>query len=497
MKGGPFFLQSLDRLEVGYALVDEKLRVLTCNEAFARLVGVPRAGMLEGRALDEDADPVRVGLLRRAKAGEFIHAHQSFSLVPGTAVRDLDVRMNRVELPDRGIGVVVVAVPLDSAGDLLVSRANLAALGRMAAGLAHEFNNLHAGILGYVEYLLQERTDLDGDLAEDLREIHGLAQRAAAITRNLMAFAAQDHSLLGPVDPGDLAKEAVGRIEQRARSEAVSVRTESEGRLPGIYVDRAQIVQVLENLLENALDAVFASEDRSVVLRMGQTEDHVWFEVVDSGRGMDDKVLERAFEPFFTTKGSAATSDSPEASLRGVGLGLSVCKTLVEQHGGRLKVRSKPGEGTTVRVELPKLLLPGSASPGDDGYGPRVLIVEDEASIRKLLVRGAELEGFETDAAADGAEGLERIRSGRYGIVVLDLQMPGVDGRHVLAELAKMPEARRPKVLVTTGRITLLGERQRPEDRLVTLVLRKPFSLEKYQEALRELAEAWKGRYRG
>ena len=135
-------------------------------------------------------------------------------------------------------------------------------------------------------------------------------------------------------------------------------------------------------------------------------------------------------------------------------------------------------------MEVPKLQV--AEERESEGQRPRVLVVDDEPAIRKLLVRGAELEGMEVEAVGDGVEGLELLRKGGYDILVLDLMMPGLDGREVLAELARQPASRRPKVVVTTGRITMLGERE--EASIVDRVLRKPFSLADYRSALVELA---------
>jgi len=276
---------------------------------------------------------------------------------------------------------------LQQSQDLLVRQEKLASLGRLAAGVAHELNNPLSAVAGFAEALqrhVSEGACGDDRRFGDCREYLGLIQsevgRAAAIVRRLLDFARQREPAFGPVDVGQVMREAVAFVERQARLANRQIRMEPIGDGTIVRGDSQMLHQVLLNLLTNALDAVEGGGEITVTARRaptgGQPGDQAsrqlgnqapgqpgdfpdppitqspnrpaldWVEIVvaDTGAGIAAAHLSKIFDPFFTTKEVG----------KGTGLGLAICQSIVEQHGGRIEVVSRgPGQGTTVSIRLP------------------------------------------------------------------------------------------------------------------------------------------------
>jgi two-component system NtrC family sensor kinase len=269
---------------------------------------------------------------------------------------------------------------LKQSQDLLVRQEKLASLGRLAAGVAHELNNPLSAVAGFAEALqrhvgegAREDDRRFGDCREYLGMIQSEVSRAAAIVRRLLDFARQREPAFGPVDVGQVMREAVAFVERQARLANRQIRMEPVGDGAIVRGDSQMLHQVLLNLLTNALDAVEGGGEITVTARrtgIGRLVDPSmsqpgreparvdastnrpldgsadWVEIVvsDTGAGIAAEDLSKIFDPFFTTKEVG----------KGTGLGLAICQSIVEQHGGRIEVASRgPGHGTTVSVRLP------------------------------------------------------------------------------------------------------------------------------------------------
>jgi signal transduction histidine kinase len=317
----------------------------------------------------------------------------------------------------------------------------LDSLGVLAGGIAHDFNNLLTGILGNAEYLRDRLKDAD-DL-EAARAIAAAAQRAAGLTRQMLAYAGQrDLGRRDPVDVDELVRELRTLLDATLSKKADLELSIEAGSV--VLGDRATIGQVLMNLLTNASDALGDRPGRiSVRARPVREVDARWdaaqgatvgpgrwvlVEVRDTGAGMDESTRGRVFEPFFTTK------------EKGHGLGLAACLGIVAAHGGAVLVESEPGKGSCFSV-----LLPASAA-ADRGSGAtratppprpcRVLVVDDEAVVRAQLRRSLELRGYAVAEATDGSAALAALTRAaveeRPDVVILDMTMPDIDGAEVL-----------------------------------------------------------------
>jgi nitrogen-specific signal transduction histidine kinase len=311
------------------------------------------------------------------------------------------------------------------------------AVGQLAGGIAHDFNNLLTAILGYAQ-LLSERPLGDAALAE-VAEIGRAAERAASLTRQLLAFSRQQVQRTAVFVLNDVVRDTEAMLS-RLLGEDVRVSRELAGDLGRVKADPGQIEQVLVNLALNARDAMpkggaLRIETRNVDLDEGYVAAHpagtpgpyVMLAVTDDGCGMDAATLSRIFEPFFTTKPAG----------KGTGLGLATVYGIVKQSGGFVWVYSDPGHGSTFRIYLPRVQDPATArreSGTPRRRPPRgtetVLLVEDDEAVRRFARRVLEQNGHTVFEAASGAEAVNvaRPNAAAIRIVVTDVVMPEMSG---------------------------------------------------------------------
>ncbi|HEX6040204.1 PAS domain S-box protein [Longimicrobium sp.] len=327
------------------------------------------------------------------------------------------------------------------------------AVGRLAGGVAHDFNNLLTAIRGNAELLLADIPP-DSQSREDVEEIRRAADRAAALTRQLLAFSRRQVLQPRLLDLNQSVSE-MQRMLRRLLGEDVELATRLDPHLRRVRADPAQVEQVIMNLVVNARDAM---PDGGVVMlctvnmELGPElrkkyayvvpGEYVLLEVGDTGHGMDVATLEMAFEPFFTTKPTG----------KGTGLGLSMVYGIVKQSGGYVWIDSEPGRGTRVRVYLPVARgseededLPAVPLARARGRGT-VLLVEDEETVRRIAERVLTRGGYDVLTAAEGAEAmaLSRQHSGTIQVLVTDLVMPRMNG----SDLARRLMAERPGIRV-------------------------------------------------
>ena len=354
------------------------------------------------------------------------------------------------------------------------------AVGLLAGGVAHDFNNLMGGVLGNVSWLLHvHRTEGDELSPEEtiaaLEDVDSAARRAADLTRQLLAFARPTEPSRETVAVAELIRE-VTRLLQRTSSVQVEIRQDVAEDLH-VRGDASQLHQVLLNLGINARDAI---EGSGVVTyacrRVGR--DQVAIDVVDTGTGMTAEVIERAREPFFTTK----------RDRNGSGLGLSVATAIARAHDGELDIMSAPGEGATVTLTLPATKAGSRVRPSTV---PQVvergiaLVVDDEVSMANAASRMLSQLGWDVITANDGSEAIavHAERAEEIELVLLDLMMPGLTGEQTFDRLKQRDPGVR--VLVITGH-----DEDTQQDRIVAAgglgVLAKPFDL----RALRHAVEA-------
>jgi PAS domain S-box-containing protein len=316
----------------------------------------------------------------------------------------------------------------------------LESLGVLAGGVAHDFNNLLTGILGQASLAKRRLGQSPEGLAEALDQIEILSRRAADLTRQLLAYSGKGTFVIGPVDLGEVVRELRGMLEVVIPKKA-SLELEL-GAIPKVLGDRAQLQQVVMNLLTNAAEAlgdnVGAIRLRTQIIEQTaeslaargasslQPGRYVSLEVEDSGCGMTEEVRERLFDPFFTTK------------TTGRGLGMSAVLGIVRGHKGHIEVRSTPGRGTTFQLLLPPTNERArEALPEVDARKPGVgtlLVVDDEASIRQILKVLLGYLGYQVLLAENGAQALELYQqhASEIVLVLMDMTMPVMSGPEAL-----------------------------------------------------------------
>jgi signal transduction histidine kinase len=318
------------------------------------------------------------------------------------------------------------------------------AVGRLAGGVAHDFNNILTGILGYADLLLRSLPPEDPSRAE-IREIASAGERAADLTRQLLAFSRKQ--LIAPkvLDLNEVLANSQ-RMLTRIIGEDVRLLFVPGENLGRVRADPGQIEQVLINLAVNARDAMpdggtLTVETADAVIdaayartQVGVTPGvYVRLAVSDSGHGMTPEVKAHLFEPFFTTKEKG----------KGTGLGLSTVYGIVRQNGGFVHVYSEPGRGSTFRIYFPRVedaadALPLTAPPTAPRGTETILLVEDEEMVRRLVARVLGELGYRILTAADGgeAQSVSGAEPGRIDLLLTDVIMPGMNGKELFAHLA-------------------------------------------------------------
>jgi signal transduction histidine kinase len=371
----------------------------------------------------------------------------------------------------------------------LLQAEKLAALGQTISGVAHELNNPLATILTWAERLSQRPpSEIDEKTRRGLETILSESERAAKIVRNLLMFARKRHTTRAMVDLNQVVRETLALRSYEQRLNNVNVIEALPAGLPQVFADPHQCQQVLLNLVINAEQAMVASHGRgTLILRTWHDADReaVVLEVNDDGPGVPEDVQPRIFDPFFTTKEVG----------KGTGLGLTVAFAIVQEHGGRLTVKSEANRGASFFVEFPAGIGPlkpplpravdGSA-PADVGAGAAALVVEDEAALGAAVAEALADAGFVVDRAADGFEALERVRKKPYGLIVCDLKMPRVDGAQFYRELEVISPSMARRIVFVTGDVAGTdAERFLEESGCQWLA--KPFRLKDLLRVAREL----------
>jgi two-component system, cell cycle sensor histidine kinase and response regulator CckA len=443
-------------------VLDAEQRILEANRAALHLLGRPR-GEIVGRHYDDFVAPEEREESRRS--GE--------SLTLETSVR---VPLRHLMRADGSRVPVEVSVSLARIGEDSTALAilhdiserrrleaqfqqaqKMESVGRLAGGVAHDFNNLLTLILGYGNLVLQSLADRPA-LSRQVEAIVRAGESAAALTRQLLAFSRHQVLLPTVVDVNALIRH-LEQMLRRLIGEDIELVADLEPRLARIHADAGQIEQVLMNLVVNARDAMpgggrltlstrhhppappaAVAGDGGDAADAGAAATHVVLKVTDTGSGIDSAVMAHLFEPFFTTKDEG----------KGTGLGLATVYGIVHQSGGHIEVESRPGEGASFAVFLPRTdepATPARAAAAAPGRGREtVLVAEDEAAIRSLAREILEGQGYVVleAAGADEAVRLAASHGGPIHLLLTDVVMPGRSG----VELAEALLARRPSLRV-------------------------------------------------
>ncbi|HKO45611.1 MAG TPA: PAS domain S-box protein [Pyrinomonadaceae bacterium] len=373
------------------------------------------------------------------------------------------------------------------------------AIGMLAGGVAHDFNNLLTAILGNTQ-LAARRLAGEDPLHLRLDEIREAAERAAKLTRQLLAFSRRQHLERRPLNLNGTVSEIM-KMVRRIIGADVEVMVKESPNLPPVYADPAQIEQVVMNLAVNARDAMpsggtLALEMRAVMLDEAYCRLHPYARagryielcVSDTGLGMDAATRERIFEPFFTTK----------AQGKGTGLGLAMVYGIVKQHDGHINVYSEPGHGTNFKVYLPI-----AAGEAEEGAAPEqvtlvggtetILVAEDEEALRRLVKDVLEDLGYTVLLAKDGEEAVEMYAAarGQIDLLLLDVVMPRLGGQEAYERIRALGNGV-PVFFMTGYSIDTVQNRFVKSDGLIAKygpLIQKPYTVESLGRKVREVLD--------
>ena len=370
----------------------------------------------------------------------------------------------------------------------VIQHERMSALGSMAAGLAHDFNNSLSLILGYSELLMSDLSDTPYGTRSDeyLGTVITAAQDAAKMFNRLRGFYRQaDHEQeFRPVNINQVTEQAVALTKPRWHGQAlgqgatIAVRTALPPKLPLLLADAAELREMLTNLIFNAVDAMpnggtitlSARHEPTVTEEAGASgEGEMVLEVTDTGLGMDEDTRRRCLEPFFTTKGK-----------QGTGLGLAMVYGTMQRHGGSIDLRSTPGVGTTFELRIPIRTIgepaahvPASAEPERPR---RILAVDDQEVFLNIMRHYLTTDCHRVETALDGREALEKVRARAGGeepfdLVITDKAMPHMNGEELARELKTF--APQTRVILLTG-LSIPGTEDEEDATVVDLTLLKP-----------------------
>lgn len=443
---------------IGLAFVDRALRFVRINTELATLNGRSSEDHI-GRTLAEVLGPRAAlvePLFRRVfESGEPVLEHEiraEFPGIPGQATVVLasyyPVRSEEGEV--HWVGAIVQDVTeRKRADEMLIQAQRMEAVAKVAGGVAHEVNNMMTVIAGFSGFLQGSLPSGDPRLL-DLAEIRKAAERAAGITRQLLAYSRQQVLQPQPLDLTQLIR-GMSVVLQRLLGQSVRLNLRLEPGLRPVQADWAQLEQVFVNLTLNARDAMRASgelsiETRNVALDEGYTQRYpgvhvpggryVQVTISDTGHGMDPGTRARVFEPFFTTKRLG----------EGTGLGLATVYGIIKQSGGFIWVYSEPGEGSVFKIYLPEEVDAGEANSEPEivsappSGSETILLVEDEEAVRRMAARVLASKGYTVLEAGNGADAIDlvRRRPGTIDLVVTDVIMPVLGGRGLGEQLAQV-----------------------------------------------------------
>jgi PAS domain S-box-containing protein len=462
-------------------------RILTfVNPSGVSFLG-KETGELIGHCLDEYV--VREDVRRtRRQINTLFHGKDFVSfenrLVNGTGeIRHVSWTMNPVKgIDENVIGVQAVARDVTEAKkreEQAIQMEKLRALGEMAGGVAHDFNNMLAAILGraqllklYLERMMSDQgTQPDPQIRTGLDMIERAASDAAETVRRIQEFtkvASQKDFVVVNLNEvvGDVVELTRPRWKDQAESKGVTIGiTKRLGDISPVLGNPAELREVLINLVVNAVDAVPSGGD--IVIETGMEGESGWVSVTDTGGGMSAKSQRRVFDPFFTTKG-------PQSS----GLGLSVSYGIVKRHRGEILIKSRPKKGATFTVLLP--VAQGESSteqelPERESVRPAsILVVDDEEAIRNNLSEILTLEGHRVVLASGGEEGIEMFKNGDFDLVFTDLGMPEVSGWQ-LAKAVKELNPGTPVAIITGWGANL--DRKKMRESGISFQISKPFRI--------------------
>ncbi len=382
----------------------------------------------------------------------------------------------------------------------LVQSEKLAAIGQLAAGIAHELNNPLTSVVLYSQLVQQEK--LGGAVRGNLEKVVSEALRAGKIVRGLLDFARQRPIHREPVEVNEALRNSLDLISYELDAEGVKVKLKLSPDLPTITADLYQLTQVFMNLTQNSIQAMLGvTGPRELEISTvcgsetsypqgGEPREVVRISFTDTGPGIPEEILPHIFDPFFTTKSEAS----------GTGLGLSICHGIVGEHDGRIWAENTAAGGALFVVELPVAAAEGEKHPRKEerpaaessGRRSRILIIDDEPNVQDVLAKSLASRGYSVQTAGDGEQGLAQLAKSPFDVILCDFRMPNFSGMDFYRRIqSEKPHVAR-KIIFITGDTANLATRRFIEENDLT-ILEKPFELPDLLRVIRRVNEKVSG----
>jgi signal transduction histidine kinase len=469
-------LQLSSLLGAGVVLVDVDTTAWPLNESGARLLAT-----LGGAAGSPPPMALR-NLLQAAADGP--HRDEVIAQAPESR------HIAAAAVGDPSGGLIMLRDQTDERllQERLLQSEKMASVGQLVSGVAHELNNPLTGVMGFAQLLLSH--DLDETVRTQVQTIYGEAERAAKIVQNLLSFARRRRPSKEMADVNALLQRVLELRSYDFAARGISLDMTLDTRMPRVWVDPDQIQQVLFNVIKNAEQAMLDSNGGgklTVVTRA--TENGIAVSIHDDGPAIPTDIARRIFDPFFTTK----------APGEGTGLGLTICYSIIDEHGGRIWTENLPptaerpeGAGAIFHIELPVGIEAARAAVDDPlangaeavkTTSRRVLVVDDEWTIRALLHDILRLDSHEVALASSGIEAADLADRENFDVILTDIKMPGMDGTTFYRRVwERSPEQARRIIFIT-------GDTVSPDTRaflqsITNPVLTKPFKIGPLRDAI-------------
>ena len=464
--------------------LDANGRFTTVNHAAENISGYKReelVGQWFAPMLPDDDLPKALGHFQQALAGETGLFETMFYRKDGE-VRTISVTYSTPQKDEEVLCLIRDVTDQKMLQEQLIQSEKMSAIGQLVSGVAHELNNPLAGISAFAQLLLAEKR-FPPDQRTAAETIYSEARRASRIVQNLLTFARQHKAEKVLTAINQVLDDTLELRAYELRVRGIDVRREYDDSLPDTMADAHQLQQVFLNLITNAEQAMEQRDGHHhhrLTVRTRRTAEAIRIEIEDTGAGIPPNLIERIFNPFFTTK--------PTGS--GTGLGLSISLGIVREHEGRIWAENAPQTGARFVVEVP-VTEPRSSgehaavaqvqSQASDRL--RVLVVDDEASVRVSLQRYLAGRGHEVETTASGQDALTRLKASKYDAVIVDMRMPDLSGEQLFERLRSDDPAHAERVIFTTG--DLVNEQMRRFlDGTGRPCVPKPFEFASFDQAL-------------
>lgn len=477
----------------GFWLTDMRGHFLDVNEAYCKLIGYSRDELLGMSISDIEAAEKPEHVAKRIqKIKEF--GHDSFETVhrrKDGQIIDVEISVNYLPFQNGRLFVAIRDVTEQKKAEQekkqleqkaqLASR--LASVGELASGVAHEINNPLTGVIGYA-HLLLARKDISRDVRRDLEIINEGSQRVAGIVKKLLAFARQTKPEQRYVNINELIRNTLDLRAYELAASNIKVTLQLIRDMPMTIADPGQLQQVFLNLIINAeTEMKIARDGGRITIKTDRINNTIRITFKDTGPGIARENLETIFDPFFTTREVG----------QGTGLGLSVCHGIVTEHNGKIWAESEPGKGATFIIELPLTtedkqleLTEDAAEESKKITKAKILVVDDEPVIRQLISKVLGDQGHTVETIDNAAGALKMVKSKRYGLILLDIKMPGMSGIELYKQFQKIAPSLTKRVVFITGDV--MGKRTISFlDKTKTPYLMKPFDAKELKSQINRI----------